>query len=132
MIGRAMQGRFGKLAATEKRGYLSTTVEKAERLACEKADAMVASLMVELPSVAPFAKAKLQALHGRVAEQDRRAFLKVNHGINVYPVQVMTRKSLGLMTRKLSVTESHIVAQLRGTFSRRKPSVASANWVTVA
>jgi putative ABC transport system substrate-binding protein len=28
----------------------------------------------------------------------------------------MTRKSLGLMTRKLSVTESHIVAQFRGMF----------------
>jgi hypothetical protein len=87
MIGRAMQGRFGKLAATEKRGYLSTTVEKAERLACEKADAMVAAFMIELPSVAPLAKAKLQALHGRVAEQDRRAFLKVNHGIDVAVMQ---------------------------------------------
>ena len=32
------------------------------------------------------------------------------------------------MTRKLSVTESHRFAQLRGTVSRRKPSVASA-WV---
>ena len=50
----------------------------------------------------------------------------------VYPVHVITRKSLALMMRKLSVTESHIVAQLRGTFSRRKPSVASANWATVA
>jgi hypothetical protein len=35
---------------------------------------------------------------------------------DIYFVHVMTRKSLGLMTRKLSVTESHIVAQFRGTF----------------
>src|SRR5450759_2066356 len=45
----------------------------------------------------------------------------------VYPAHVTTRKSFGLMTRKLSVTESHRLAQFRGTFSRRKPSVASAN-----
>src|SRR5450756_1569158 len=50
----------------------------------------------------------------------------------IYPVHVITRKSLGLMTRKLSVTESHRSAQFRGTFSRRKPSVASANWAQVA
>src|ERR1700751_2937935 len=34
----------------------------------------------------------------------------------LYPVHVTTRKSFGLMTRKLSVTESHNSAQLRGTF----------------
>src|ERR1039458_4613999 len=50
----------------------------------------------------------------------------------LYPVHVTTRKSFGLMTRKLSVTESHRLAQFRGTFSRRKPSVASANWAQVA
>src|SRR5450830_1017887 len=50
----------------------------------------------------------------------------------VYPVHVTTRKSLGLMMRKLSVTESQRSAQLRGTISRRKPSVASANWAQVA
>src|ERR1035437_7975353 len=50
----------------------------------------------------------------------------------VYPVHVTTRKSLGLMMRKLSVTESQRSAQFRGTFSRRKPSVASANWAQVA
>ena len=50
----------------------------------------------------------------------------------VYPVHAITRKSLGDMTRKLSVTESHRFAQLRGTVSRRKPSVASANWLHVA
>src|SRR5674476_94152 len=48
------------------------------------------------------------------------------------PVHVTTRKSLGLMIRKLSVTESQRSAQFRGTFSRRKPSVASANWAQVA
>ncbi|MEH2470278.1 hypothetical protein V1281_000475 [Nitrobacteraceae bacterium AZCC 2161] len=37
-----------------------------------------------------------------------------------------------LMMRKLSVTESQSSAQFRGTFSRRKPSVASANWAQVA
>src|ERR1700751_3448905 len=37
----------------------------------------------------------------------------------VQPVHVTTRKSLGLMTRKLSVTESQKSAQLRGTFSHR-------------
>src|SRR5271166_2726279 len=51
---------------------------------------------------------------------------------DLYPVHAITRKSLGDMTRKLSVTESHRFAQLRGTVSRRKPSVASANWVHVA
>ena len=50
----------------------------------------------------------------------------------IYPVHVMTRKSFGLMTRKLSVTESQKSAQFRGTVSRRKPSVASANWAHVA
>src|SRR5450631_4472494 len=50
----------------------------------------------------------------------------------LYPVHVTTRKSFGLMTRKLSVTESHRSAQFRGTFSRKKPSVASANWAQVA
>ena len=36
----------------------------------------------------------------------------------IYPVHVTTRKFFGLMTRKLSVTESHRLAQFRGTFSR--------------
>src|SRR5450759_4893406 len=53
-------------------------------------------------------------------------------GLYVYPLHVTTRKSLGLMMRKLSVTESQRFAQFRGTFSRRKPSVASANWAQVA
>ena len=51
---------------------------------------------------------------------------------SIYPVHVMTRKSFGLMTRKLSVTQSQRSAQFRGTVSRRKPSVASANWAHVA
>ena len=55
-----------------------------------------------------------------------------NSPLQVYPVHVMTRKSFGLMTRKLSVTESQRSAQFRGTVSRRKPSVASANWAHVA
>ena len=50
----------------------------------------------------------------------------------IYPVHVMTRKSFGLMTRKLSVTELQRSAQFPGTFSRRKLSVASANWAQVA
>src|SRR5215467_1366142 len=40
----------------------------------------------------------------------------------LYPVHVITRKSLGEMTRKLSVTESHSPAQFLGTVSRRNPS----------
>jgi hypothetical protein len=50
----------------------------------------------------------------------------------IYPVHVTTRKSFGLMTRKLSVTESQNSAQLRGTFSHRKLSAASANWAQVS
>jgi hypothetical protein len=50
----------------------------------------------------------------------------------VYLVHLITRNSFGLMTRKLSVTESQRSAQFRGTFSRRKLSVASANWAHVA
>ena len=50
----------------------------------------------------------------------------------VYSVHATTRKSLGDMTRKLSLTESHRLTQFRGTFSRRNSSVASANWAHVA
>ena len=53
-------------------------------------------------------------------------------GRYIYPVHVTTRKSFGSMTRKLSVTESQKSAQLRGTFSRRKSSAASANWAQVS
>ena len=49
----------------------------------------------------------------------------------LYLAHVTTRKSLGEMTRKLSVIIARS-AHLRGTFSRKKPSVASANWAHVA
>src|SRR5438552_2717180 len=52
--------------------------------------------------------------------------------IFLYPVHLITRNSFGLMTRKLSVIESQRSAQFRGTLSRRKLSVASANWAQVA
>ena len=77
--------------------------------------------------------------HGLGGLKDRpRAGKKLIYGaatnkrILVYPVHVMTRKSFGLMTRKLSVTESQRSAQFPGTFPRRKLSVASANWAQVA
>ena len=47
--------------------------------------------------------------------------------LDIYPVHVITRKSLGEMTRKLSVTESHSPTQFLGTVWRRNPRVASAN-----
>src|ERR1019366_9358166 len=50
-----------------------------------------------------------------ILNQSRRG---AAHHSYVYPVHVTTRKSFGLMTRKLSVTESHRLAQFRGTFSR--------------
>src|ERR1019366_2998202 len=49
-----------------------------------------------------------------------------------HPVYVRTRKSFGLMTRKLSVTESRKRFQFLGTLSRKKSSVASANCPHVA
>ena len=51
---------------------------------------------------------------------------------HLYPVHVSTRKSFGLMTRKLSVTESRKLLQFLGTLSRKKSSVASANCPHVA
>ena len=45
----------------------------------------------------------------------------------LYPVQPRSRKSLGEIIRKLSVTESQSSAHLLGTSSRRKTRVASAN-----
>src|ERR1700730_3307798 len=50
----------------------------------------------------------------------------------LYPVHVSTRKSFGLMTRKLSVTESRKLLQFLGTLSRKKSSVTSANCPHVA
>ena len=57
---------------------------------------------------------------------------KIVQAKDIQEIVRMTRKSFGLMTRKLSVTESQRSAQFRGTVSRRKPSVASANWAHVA
>src|SRR6516225_12379040 len=39
---------------------------------------------------------------------------------SIYPYALSTRKSAGLMTRKLSLTESQKTAQFFGTSSRRK------------
>ena len=64
-----------------------------------------------------------------VAERFWRQYPGVS--LDIYPAHVMSRKSFGRMTRKLSVTESQIPTQSRGTLLRRKPSAASANWVTV-
>ena len=77
-------------------------------------------------------------LHGFISkhQSDTEILAAINDILSgrtyVYPVHVMTRKSFGLMTRKLSVTESQRSAQFPGTFSRRKLSVASANWAQVA
>ena len=46
---------------------------------------------------------------------------------NVYPVHPRSRKSLGEIIRKLSVTESQNSAHLLGTSSRRNSRVVSAN-----
>jgi hypothetical protein len=59
-------------------------------------------------------------------------YTPLNKLYELYLVHLITRNSFGLMTRKLSVTESQRSAQFRGTFSRRKLSVASANWAHVA
>ena len=65
-------------------------------------------------------------------ESVTRAFYARSDLDLIYSVHLITRNSFGLMTRKLSVTESQRVAQFRGTASRRKPSVALANRVQVA
>ena len=53
---------------------------------------------------------------------------RVSHGaIRLYLGETKTRKSLGLMTRKLSVTESQNSAHRLGTFSRRKVRMALEN-----
>jgi len=43
------------------------------------------------------------------------------HMCVIYPVHVTTRKSFGLMTRKLSVTESQRSAQFRGDCFTQEP-----------
>jgi hypothetical protein len=50
----------------------------------------------------------------------------------IYPVDARTRKTVGSMTRKLSVTESLNSGQHSETFSRRNSSSASANSLYVA
>jgi hypothetical protein len=45
----------------------------------------------------------------------------------IYPIHARTRKSFGLMTRKLSVMVSRRFVQFCGTFSRKKVSAAPAN-----
>ena len=80
----------------------------------------------------PLGEAPSTARHRGHRGQDRPGCGGDNPDADLYPVHVMTRKSFGLMTRKLSVTESQRSAQFRGTVSRRKPSVASANWAHVA
>ena len=50
----------------------------------------------------------------------------------IYPVHAKTRKSFGLMTRKLSVTELHRSAQFCGTFSRKKVRTSPAKSRDVA
>src|SRR6202040_3818597 len=55
----------------------------------------------------------------------RYSFLSVSSTLldlrfSVYPYALRTRKSAGLMTRKLSVTESQKTAQFFGTSTRRK------------
>ena len=55
----------------------------------------------------------------KLAEQSRRASIYME----LYPVHVTTRKSFGLMTRKLSVTKSRHLRQFLGILSRKKSSV---------
>lgn len=50
----------------------------------------------------------------------------------IYPAHPRSRKILGEIIRKLSVTESQNSFHLRGTSSRRNPKVASANSVHVS
>ena len=56
----------------------------------------------------------------------------LSKSVVIYPVHLRTRKSFGLMTRKLSVTKSRKLAQFLGTLSRKKSSVASAKCPHVA
>ena len=68
----------------------------------------------------------------RRERQDWEVLLLDHHEGYLYPVHIRTRKSFGLMTRKLSVTESLKLPQFLGTLSRKKSSVASANCPHVA
>ena len=99
------------------------------RCACRKLDPYVLVMQSTQDRTGEYATNGLDGARNRrvLVQGQVRARLIV-----VYPVHVMTRKSFGLMTRKLSVTESQRSAQFPGTFSRRKLSVASANWAQVA
>ena len=57
---------------------------------------------------------------GANAPQDEKHDENTGDNLDVYPYALRTRKSAGLMTRKLSVTESQKTAQFFGTSSRRK------------
>ena len=59
-------------------------------------------------------------------------FIKNLNILNIYSVHAITRNSRGEMMRKLSETESAYWCQFAGTFWRRKPGAASANWAHVA
>src|SRR5271169_3761758 len=64
----------------------------------------------------------------RLSNPLRRMLIDNNGDLRkLYPVHPRSRKSLGEIIRKLSVTESHISAHRLGTSSRRKTRVASAN-----
>jgi len=72
------------------------------------------------------------ALANSVEAGKARAVRVMSEDLTLYPVHLMTRNSAGMITRKLSETVSRNVAQFRGTFSRRNPSVASAKSAQVA
>jgi hypothetical protein len=53
-------------------------------------------------------------------------------GYDLYPAHAIIRNSVGVMTRKLSVTSSQYSPQFLGTSSRRKVSIAVLNCLKVA
>ena len=80
------------------------------------------------PAPAGYARWTLSLLEEKVVELKIVEKASDNTiGRTLYPVHARTRKSFGLMTRKLSLTESQNSGQRLGTFLRRKSSVASAN-----
>ena len=112
-----------------------------ERVACfllEMAERMAETDVIDLPmsrqDIADYLGLTIETISRTLTQLETAAAISVPNcrRIILYLVHVMTRKSFGLMTRKLSVTESQRSAQFPGTFSRRKLSVASANWAQVA
>jgi hypothetical protein len=67
-----------------------------------------------------------------LAPSESRGIRTAKKNIDLYPVHVGTRKSLGLMTWKLSVTELRKLPQFLGTLPRKKSRVAPANCPHVA